>query len=1241
MPTYSLNKLPKGPRIFISLILFQSFIVQYGVSQSTIADMRRSAGEATLPVVVMPSPNAATLTRTIVENVDLYTGKLSLSIPLYTLKSRNIEVPISVNAAASAHRVNEVASWVGLGWHLNAGGMITRVMKNLPDEYNTTISPTFNFPGVGYLNLNTAAHGNVLLDKFYPAISPNTEYTITQMKDIINRGNWNTRTSPPDKGFDLQPDEFFFNFGKYSGQFVFDQAGNVKLITESNMYVVPTISGGKITKFTVLTDDGYKYEFGDYALNAVEESKLSVHSKTMLFTYRFSECFYDAPYNYPGGDGIPAFTETVRYYIYDATRWLQSYNGYVAGQSTYTAVNLMEFDHGNNNTNSEYPSYPSTWYLTKITSPTNDYVSFTYVSNGTLSYVTDRTFSSSEPVMEGLGANYGCPYLPLYFPGPFFKSLAGPKNNYNYPNSEFAHYPSTGDYTITTNTITLQSKKLKDIVTSFGHKVDFISTTSRLDLPGDKQLDKISILNNGVLVKEFLFEFENGYSAEAVETIPFAVKAPRLQFTNGIFGGTTYENQTKTHTGNISTAMRNRLYLKSITERGANQEVIPAYKFEYFNKADLPFRTSRNQDVYGYAKDATAPPVLNKQLAGVLKKATYPTGGYKEFEYEISRHATLNVWNGLRIKSIKEYELATATEIIKNYTYGTFSHQDQAVTSYTLPDIIRSFITQPVSLVVGHKAFSSESRVNPQMLTRGAAGGYTWVEVSQPNNGTFRVEFSNPTQHPNQHTASILVSSLNGGFKKDLNSIGVYYPYPEHSANDWQRGLPLFEYIKDYTGKLIQEKKYDYDFTSYAESGGKSLGLQVTKYRIDFGADWNWLVFGRYGFYPKWQFLKAQTTKEFAANGSDYRETRIDYTYDKWQYNFQTNPTNKEISFLRQTKTTNSKNEEVINRTKYPLDYTATTDAFGNGISMLKQKYTVSPVIESYFYVQNPNGTNKRYIGGTLNKYHSDKPLLLQSYSLLPSATLTSFTESAISGSSFIHDPNYKSTQHFTVYNSFGGIKQQSEESDINESYIWDYNDTYPVAKVTNAASSETAYSSFEADGKGHWTYNIVNIGQAEKGITGKKYYAIPVSGASEGFINSGTLSATQKFKLTFWAKHGHPTVSKYPVSGPATQIAVSGLTPLITVNGWRYYEIDIDNSIRVEVHKLSNAGTVYVDEVRLFPKNAQMTTYTFDPLIGMTSVCDPNNRIVYYEYDGLQRLRLLKDQYGNVTKTLDYNYKQ
>jgi YD repeat-containing protein len=51
------------------------------------------------------------------------------------------------------------------------------------------------------------------------------------------------------------------------------------------------------------------------------------------------------------------------------------------------------------------------------------------------------------------------------------------------------------------------------------------------------------------------------------------------------------------------------------------------------------------------------------------------------------------------------------------------------------------------------------------------------------------------------------------------------------------------------------------------------------------------------------------------------------------------------------------------------------------------------------------------------------------------------------------------------------------------------------------------------------------------------------------------------------------------------------------------------------------------------------MTTYTYDPLVGMTSQCDVANRITYYEYDEMGRLKDVKDQDGNVIKTYDYHY--
>jgi len=52
------------------------------------------------------------------------------------------------------------------------------------------------------------------------------------------------------------------------------------------------------------------------------------------------------------------------------------------------------------------------------------------------------------------------------------------------------------------------------------------------------------------------------------------------------------------------------------------------------------------------------------------------------------------------------------------------------------------------------------------------------------------------------------------------------------------------------------------------------------------------------------------------------------------------------------------------------------------------------------------------------------------------------------------------------------------------------------------------------------------------------------------------------------------------------------------------------------------------------------MITYTYGLLTGMTSQCDVNNRIAYFEYDALSRLKLVRDQDGNIIKTTDYHYK-
>lgn len=54
----------------------------------------------------------------------------------------------------------------------------------------------------------------------------------------------------------------------------------------------------------------------------------------------------------------------------------------------------------------------------------------------------------------------------------------------------------------------------------------------------------------------------------------------------------------------------------------------------------------------------------------------------------------------------------------------------------------------------------------------------------------------------------------------------------------------------------------------------------------------------------------------------------------------------------------------------------------------------------------------------------------------------------------------------------------------------------------------------------------------------------------------------------------------------------------------------------------------------------ANVSTYTYKPLVGMTSKKDNNGIITYYEYDGFGRLKQSKDANGKVLEQYDYHYK-
>ena len=209
---------------------------------------------------------------------------------------------------------------------------------------------------------------------------------------------------------------------------------------------------------------------------------------------------------------------------------------------------------------------------------------------------------------------------------------------------------------------------------------------------------------------------------------------------------------------------------------------------------------------------------------------------------------------------------------------------------------------------------------------------------------------------------------------------------------------------------------------------------------------------------------------------------------------------------------------------------------------------------------------------------------------------------------------------HYHAYDSRGNILWVSKDSGVNTSFIWDYQSSYPIAKIVNADTSSIAYTSFEADGKGRWTFTGTHTLNTAS-PTGMYYYYL---GQTGGSISKTGLSTTGSYVVSYWSSTG----ASYSVTGSTA--VVQGKT----INGWTYFEHTVTG-----VSSVTITGTGNIDELRLYPSNAQMTTYTYTPLIGMTSSCDIDNRVTYYYYDPLGRLKVVKDQDGNIVKTYDYHY--
>lgn len=79
-------------------------------------------------------PDVYSMTRYKGGSADLYTGSASYSIDIYNYTDRYFNIPVKIAYCGNGYKPNQPSGVVGLGWNLNAGGIITREIRGIPDE---------------------------------------------------------------------------------------------------------------------------------------------------------------------------------------------------------------------------------------------------------------------------------------------------------------------------------------------------------------------------------------------------------------------------------------------------------------------------------------------------------------------------------------------------------------------------------------------------------------------------------------------------------------------------------------------------------------------------------------------------------------------------------------------------------------------------------------------------------------------------------------------------------------------------------------------------------------------------------------------------------------------------------------------------------------------------------------------------------------------------------------------------
>jgi hypothetical protein len=1265
------------------------------------------------------TPEAAALGKYGSVPVSMYTGIPSISIPLYEIEVNGFKLPISLSYHAGGNKVDDIAPWVGMGWSLQAGGVITRQQRGIHDE--------------------------LMIDRY---LSFKNQVDVIVDPNSTDAQKLTASTNMGMSNYDTESDMFSFNFPGYSGKFFLDPDGNYYTIPKNDKLTLTfkdqgrydvTAQRNSFARWIIAGNDGIRYVFGrtlDNTRNFMDvtctwgNSGSSCEDVIAVSSWQLNEIIL------PNDQRIKFIYEL---FTYDVANIPSTTTVYASDQNCFSTSNsggYIRYSQVCRLQEIQYPGgkvtftpgdprvdLPSDKFLKTITIAAQDGGTYKTVRQFALTYDNGSRLLLNR-VDEVSTDNVKKPHRFIYnstsLPGRGSASqdLWGYYNGM--PNTElrpaFFVFNNQGGIANTVgnsnrsvNPDYTQASILKEIVyptggsTRFEYENNEVTCRNAYDEATRERSSTYALQNNSQTATDDIVLAATGLS----ESFRFRVEAnsPDCSLTNGLWDCLDVQLQRKNPNGTYQVingsitnatdytltpgtyrvqavwrmiaSMRLNLtvrwngiltdgdprlceildhtYQYPIRNGGSNSQFFHAANVEYGDLFTIPpmnqASITLNSQLYGCPTDAAgtlltcgvadierlnADGTYTTVMSNLRNNATVPffAGTFRvKFTWYIANNSqfggvalaypvavipsTLNVAKGerlaggLRIKSITDYDNVTQRTVVKTYNYN-FTDEDGAAlsgaTSGMLMDVpvhFYSYVFCQNELMCQGDAFTSQAQAN--ILSQdGINVGYAVVtEQVQglPNAGKEEFRFTTVLDYPDG---------------------GVYdatqYPFVNATSYDWRRGNQLRRKATINNALSEQESQlYTFNGTTTDPNYKKIPCIKIFPLPSIASGQGGYSCVG--GLYQP--AVYSLISESFYASQSRLEKTSTQNSANSIVSNTYTTQDPVTLS-PAVVETADSRKLVQKNYVRYAANYNlpGTLQGASLGIRKLMDFNMQTAPVERYTTQTGPDGI-EYVVEGSLSVYGASQPVAEKLYQLTinqPKPLSAFIPSTVLPNGTFQMDPDYQETASF-AFNADLTLREQARTDDASKAYLWDYAAQYVVASADNAVAGEIAYTSFEGTNPGNLSY-AGTPATDNTAITGKRVYDL-----SSGAITRSGLASNQEYLVSYWYKQGATVTA----SG-GTQTVVR--TAALVKDGWSFRQVKVTGTTSVSL-----SGSGLIDEIRILPSQAQMTSYTYEPGVGISTATNVNNRITYYEYDTFNRLKLVRDHTGKIKDLFQYHF--